>query len=69
MPVPHELAFGEVFLPPLLIAAVLGFAVALLVGRFLNRGRLSRLFFYPPLALIALTVIFTVLIGTFVFGV
>ena len=32
----------------------------------LNRFRLSRWFFYPPLVYLAMLVIFTVLIGTFI---
>jgi len=32
----------------------------------LDRFRLSRYFFYPPLVFVALAVIYTVLIGTFV---
>jgi hypothetical protein len=35
----------------------------------LNRYRLSRFFFYPPLVFLALIVIYTVLIGTFIVGV
>jgi hypothetical protein len=35
-------------------------------ARLLNRYRLSRYFFYPPLVFVALAVIFTVLIGTLI---
>ncbi len=66
MPIPHEFAIGEVYLPPLLVAAVFGFFTALLTARLLNRYRLSRYFFYPPVVVLALMVIYTVLIGTFV---
>jgi hypothetical protein len=55
-----------VYFPPLLIASVLGVIMAWLSGRVLNRYRLSRFFFYPPLVLLALAVIYTVIIGTFV---
>lgn len=64
--IPSELAIGGVYLPPLLVSAMLGLLLAALSARLLNRFRLSRLFFYPPLVFAALTVIFTVLIGTFV---
>jgi hypothetical protein len=61
---PHELAIGDVYLPPLLVAAVLGSVFALVATRALNRYRFSRYFFYPPLVQLALAVIFTVIVGT-----
>ena len=68
LPLPHELAIGGVFIPPMLVAAILGTIAAVVTGRLLNRHKLSRLFFHPPLALMALMVTYTVLIGTFVIG-
>jgi hypothetical protein len=65
-PIPSELAIGDVYFPPLLIAAVLGFLLASLTGVALNRYRLSRFFAYPPLVILALAVIYTVILGTFV---
>ena len=62
--VPSEFAIGDVYMPPLLIAALLGAIAAMVTARLLNRYRLSRYFFYPPLVLVALTLIYTVLIGT-----
>ena len=69
MPIPYEFAIGEVYMPPLLVAAFLGLITAIVTAHLLNRYRLSRYFFYPPLVFIALTVIYTVLIGTLVIGV
>ena len=63
--IPHEIAIGEVFMPPLLVAGSLGLLAALITAQLLNRYRLSRYFFYPPLVLVALAVIYTVIIGTF----
>ena len=63
---PHEFAIGGVYMPPLLIASMLGAIAAVLTARQLNRYRLSRYFFYPPLVFVAMTVIYTALIGTFV---
>jgi hypothetical protein len=68
-PIPHEFAIGEVFMPPLLVAAFLGLIAAMVTARLLNRYRLSRYFFYPPLVFLALIIIYTVLIGTFIIGV
>jgi hypothetical protein len=64
--IPSEFAIGDVYFPPLLIAAMLGVILAWLTAKQLNRYRLSRFFFYPPLVLLALSVIYTVIIGTFV---
>ena len=64
--IPHEIAIGGVFMPPLLVASVLGVIAAVVTARLLNRYRLSRYFYYPPLVLIALMVIYTVIIGTFI---
>jgi len=41
----------------------------MVTARLLNRYRLARYFFYPPLVFIAFTIIYTILIGTFVIGV
>ena len=64
--IPSEFAIGDVYFPPLLIAAMLGVILAWLTAKQLNRYRLSGFFFYPPLVLLAFAVIYTVLIGTFV---
>jgi len=69
MPLPHEFAIGEVYMPPLLVAAFLGLITAIVTAHLLNRYRLSRYFFYPPLVFLALIIIYTVLIGTFIIGV
>jgi hypothetical protein len=64
--IPKEFTIGEVFFPPLLIAGILGLAAAVATAMILNRFRLSRYFFYPPLVFLALAVIYTVIIGTFI---
>ena len=63
---PHEFAIGGVYMPPLLVAALLGTIAAVVTARLLNRYRLSRYFFYPPLVFVALAIIYTVFIGTFI---
>ena len=68
LPLPHEFAIGGVYLPPLLVAAVFGVLLATLSARLLNRYRLSRHFFYPPLVMLAMMTIYTVLIGTLIIG-
>ena len=66
MSAPSEFAIGGVYMPPLFVAAILGTILAVLTARLLNRYRLSRYFFYPPLVFVALMIIYTVLIGSFV---
>ena len=69
MPIPHEFAIGEVYMPPLLVAAFLGLIAAIVTAHLLNRYRLTRYLFYPPLVFVALTIIYTIFIGTFIIGV
>ncbi len=64
--IPKEFAIGGVYFPPLLIAGILGLAAAVLTAMLLNRFRLSRYFFYPPLVFVALAAIYTIIIGTFI---
>ena len=64
--IPHEFTIGGVYFPPLLIAGILGVTAAVLTAMLLNRYRLSRYFFYPPLVFLALAVVYTVIIGTFI---
>jgi len=69
MPIAHEFAIGGVYMPPLLVAAFCGVLASAMTARLLNRYRLSRHFFYPPVVLLALMIIYTVLIGTFIVGI
>ena len=64
--IPSEFAIGGVYFPPLLIASTLGVVAAVVTAILLNRYRLSRFFFYPPLVFLALAVIYTGVIGTFI---
>jgi hypothetical protein len=64
--IPHEFAIGGVYLPPLLVASFFGVIASVITFRLLNRYRLSKYFFYPPLAAVSLMVIYTLLIGIFI---
>ena len=61
--IPSEFTVGGVYLPPLLIAGCLGVLLAYWTAHLLNRYRLSRHFFYPPLVFAALAAIYTVAVG------
>jgi hypothetical protein len=56
--VPSESLVGEVLVPPALLAVVVGFALAWIVTRVLNRFRLSRYFWCPSVAFLALWALF-----------
>jgi hypothetical protein len=62
---PREFFIGSVYLPPLLIVSIMGVLAASFTVRVLNQYRLSRFFFYPPLAYLAIAVIYTGFFGTF----
>jgi len=62
---PHEFTIGGVYFPPLLIASIFGTVAAVGTSALFNRYRLSRFFYYPPLIFVALAIIYTGLIGTF----
>ena len=70
-PFPHEFAIGGVLMPPLLVATVFGILAAIVTALLLNRWRfrLARRFFYPPLVILSLVVIYTGFIGVLFFGV
>jgi len=55
-------------MPPMLVAALLGVLAGLYTAHLLNRYRMGRFFFYPPLVSLALMVFYSVLIGTFIIG-
>jgi hypothetical protein len=63
--IPIEFTIGGVYFPPLLIAGILGVLASALTAMLLNRYRLSRFLYNPPLVFLALAVIYTGLIGTF----
>jgi hypothetical protein len=65
---PHEFAIGGVYMPPLLVAGLLAALLTVLTAHLLNRYRLSRYFFYPPLVSLSMMVIYTVFIGTYIVG-
>jgi hypothetical protein len=65
-PVPSELAIGGVYLPPALLVGVLGLIAAWLAAKLLNRTRLARYFWNPPLAFLAMWALMSAIIGLLV---
>jgi hypothetical protein len=65
--IPHEIAIGGIYMPPLFVAALMGIVLAIIAAKILNKYRLSKYFFYPPLVFVAMVVIFTVLVENILF--
>ncbi|MBA5761267.1 DUF1656 domain-containing protein [Vibrio sp. 404] len=65
--IPKEIAIGDIYLPPLLVAGFLGVICTSLTTRLLNKLRWHRYVASPPLVELSMAIIYTVLIGTFVF--
>ena len=63
--VPHEISLGWIYLPPVLLVAGLGFLLATVATRVLNRTGASRYFWHPQLALLAMSVLLGALVGLF----
>lgn len=63
---PTDISLGFVYLPPLFVDAVAGLILAYLLAHVLNRTGLSRFFWHPPLAFLALVVLMGSLFGILV---
>ncbi|PLW98191.1 MAG: DUF1656 domain-containing protein [Marinilabiliales bacterium] len=61
--IPHEIYIGEVFIPPMLVAGILGVITASITAKIFNKYHLSKHFFYPPLVVVALMVVYTIVFG------
>ncbi len=57
---PHEVDLWGIYLPPFLVASLGALFTTWAVVRLLNRFRLSRYFWQPPVVFVALIAIFTV---------
>jgi hypothetical protein len=64
--IPSEFAIGEILMPPLVPAGTFGLMAALITAQLLNRFRLSKHFFYPPLVFVALVIIYTLVVGAWI---
>jgi len=63
---PSEVQILGVYFPPLLVAIAAGLLCAVLATRLLNKSGLSRFFWHPPLANVALWLLATALIALFI---
>ncbi|MBE2294389.1 MAG: DUF1656 domain-containing protein [Phycisphaerales bacterium] len=65
MPIPKEIDFHGVYLPPILLVLILAIIATMLTTRILNRLRWTRFLVFPQVVFVAFIAIYTVLIGTF----
>jgi len=69
MLIAHEISLGGVYVPPLLIASIAGLIATLYSARLMDRYRISRHFISPPLVLLCMCVIYTLVIGELLIGI
>jgi intracellular septation protein A len=63
---PHEIAFGEVYLPPLIITVAIGYVLATTVSSMAAKKGMYNHVALPALVELSLVVIFTGIIGLFI---
>jgi hypothetical protein len=63
--IPSELSVAGIYIPPALVVLLAGFLSAWAAAKLLNRLRLSRFFWYPPLGFLALWLLASSMIGLF----
>ena len=61
--IPSEISFQWAYFPPFFFTIVVGFIGTLAVAKALNASGISRFFWHPGLAFVALWVLITSLIG------
>ena len=62
---PHEIMINGVYFSPLLLVFILAFLASLLTGTLLNKLRISQFVMHPPLAFVAMMVVYIVLIDNY----
>jgi len=65
MSLPTEWSFGGLYLPPMLLATIVGCTTAAVVARIASRFGLIRYVWHPWLAFVGLAVLFSALVGLF----
>ncbi len=65
--VPSEIEFIGAYWPPILFSATLGAVATIVTLRLLLRFRPERFVVLPEVVMLAITCIYTVLFGTFLF--
>ncbi len=66
LPIPAEVEIAGTYFPPMLIDVILALVMMIVTVSLLNRYRLSRYFYFPNLVMLAIVIIYTGILGTFV---
>ena len=61
--IPAEVSFGWVYLPPWFFVVAFGVIGAYIITAILNTTGLSKYFWHPPLAFVAIAAIISAIIG------
>lgn len=61
--IPAEVSFGWVYFPPWFFVVAFGVIGAYIITAILNRTGLSKYFWHPPLAFVAIAAIISAIIG------
>ncbi|MDE1326857.1 DUF1656 domain-containing protein [Vibrio aestuarianus] len=64
--VPHELAWGEIYIPPLLLVVVIAYVLASTTSLIMAKLGWHKYVAHPALAEFSLVIIFTGIIGQFI---
>ncbi len=62
---PHELQFGDVYITPVLVVALLAFVASMITAFVLNKTRLAKWFVLPQYVFLAIMVLYVVVIDRF----
>lgn len=65
LPNPAEVEFLGTYFPPILLSAILGILAMVFTTRWLARRRLFRYIYLPNVIMLAMTILYTLIIGTF----
>jgi hypothetical protein len=63
---PHELAFSDLYITPVIPALFLAFFVTSITVIILNKMRLSHYFFNPPLSFLAIMTLYLLAIDAWI---
>ncbi|PME33879.1 hypothetical protein BCV39_03675 [Vibrio sp. 10N.286.55.E10] len=63
---PHELVWGEIYFPPLLLVIALAYVLTILTGSIATKLGLYKYVAFPAIAELSLIVIFVGVIGQFI---
>jgi len=62
---PHELQFGDVYVTPVLVVAVVAFFATLVTAVVLNKTKLARWFYMPQYVFLAIMMLYITMIDRF----